>query len=193
MTTLNNSMRELILERVMADFKKEEFEQIQQERKVLDQEIFKELFSSNQTVISENKKVKYPFDIYNGHRCNVRMPTGATYETNFDELKSYLGVEKNVYINIPKGFDTCYGAVMKNDELNEKVQALIAKERELNDEHYSVYQKVKTTVYSFRSINKLKEAWPEIEPYLTGLTLTATAVALPINQINAALGLPKVS
>jgi hypothetical protein len=94
--------------------------------------------------------------------------------------KQYVGVD-NRYLPLEQA-DRFYDWLIKSDHAIDS----------LYEEVYAFRPQVKAALSQVTTVNKLKEVWPDAVPYLPELVKQqSTAVALPVETLNAICGLPK--
>lgn len=91
---------------------------------------------------------------------------------------------------------TVYGhtfpIITKPGKLYDRLLASDAAIKKLFDDSYAFRQQVKGALSSVTTVNKLKEVWSDAVPFLPPAAKPqSTALALPVDTLNAICGLPK--
>lgn len=82
--------------------------------------------------------------------------------------------------------------ITKPGKLYDRLLASDAAVKKLFDDSYAFRQQVKGALSTVTTVNKLKEVWPDAVPFLPSVAKPqSTAIALPVDTLNAICGLPK--
>lgn len=82
--------------------------------------------------------------------------------------------------------------ITKPGKLYDRLLASDAAIKKLFDDSYAFRHQVSGALSAVTTVNKLKEVWPDAVPYLPTVAKPgSTAVALPVETLNAICGLPK--
>lgn len=126
--------------------------------------------------------------------CDIEIKFGGDYQRLAFSPRPLIGdrLDDKEY-PMPASMNCrCAKQFPVRDSLTKESIQLTREYDALREEISSVKQQVRAAVYSTSSTDKLLEVWPELEPFLkdyVGVKFS-TALAIPVKDLNAALGLP---
>lgn len=125
---------------------------------------------------------------YFTHSDRIRVSTEKKWDNNL-----YMTTDRRMPACMAQGY-IAYGDLSPSlKALFDKWHALREQREEAKNAHLDAETKLRNTLAGFTTVQKLKDAWPEILDHIPVEENKTYAMAIPVPEMNALLGLKKAA
>ena len=197
---LTNSIRDKIIQDLIDHRFTKEAEELAKKRARFAKKVYNDVYSEYQ-----RRKMNALPDGWLPVKNSVKVKFGSEIDQCYASGELYLPhISRRQFVEVVKGWlvPTCddgYNVIKKQyehgDSFTKERNALENAKLELRDKIEETYRNAKAAVYSATTVNKLINAWPEVEPFVRKYIKTeGTSIpAIKVEKLNAMLGLPPES